>query len=154
MTVSLLDLDGFKARTLMPSGGVVLLESQAPGYIASRLAVHSSKIRSRCRKRYADFVVGNVPEIILGWLVAFVTLDAYMKRGIDAADEQFALVKEQAELANAELKEANDSEVGLFEIPLREDTTADGVTKGGPLTYSEPSPWDWTDVQAEAIRGR
>jgi hypothetical protein len=134
---------------------VAYLEASASGYIASRLAVHSSKIRSRLRKRYADLVVGDVPEIILGWLVSLVTFDAYMKRGIDAADAQFDLVKEQAGAANDELKEAADAELGLLDIPLRESTTTtEGITKGTPLAYSEPSPWDWTDVQAEAIRGR
>jgi len=150
---TLLDVNGFKSRTVMPSADVDYLETAHPGFLANRILTHSSRIRARCRKRYADFVA-PVPELVLGWLVALVTLDAYVRRGVNPSDESFELVKAAAELALADLKEAADGENGLFDLPARENTTEDGITRGGPLVYSEASPWDWTDVQAEALRGR
>jgi len=57
------------------------------------------------------------------------------------------LAKEQHDIAVAELKEAADSKDGLFDLPLRADTTATGVSKGGPRGYSEASPYTNLDRQ-------
>ncbi len=47
------------------------------------------------------------------------------------------------------MKEAADSAEGLFELPLRADLETSGVSKGGPLGYTEASPYRWTDRQAD-----
>lgn len=138
----------------MPAADVDELEAQRPGFLRKRLAYHSSRINARCRKRYAAPFADPPPELVLGWLVDVTTLDAYQARGWNPSDEQSVLVKEAAERAETETKEAADGEAGLFDLPLREDTTAEGVSRGGPLGYVEASPYTWTDVQAEAIRGR
>jgi hypothetical protein len=54
--------------------------------------------------------------------------------------------------ALAWLKEAADAKDGLIDLPLRADTTASGISRGGPLAYTETSPYAWTDVQAETGR--
>lgn len=138
----------------MPAQDVDWLESTRPGFIEKRLAYNSSRINARCRKRYAAPFAVPAPELVVGWLVDLTTLDAYQARGWNPSDEQSALVKAAADRAEAETKEAADGEAGLFDLPLREDTTADGISRGGPLVYAEASPYDWVDVQAEAIRGR
>ena len=58
----------------------------------------------------------------------------------------------EAERAREQMKEAADSEIGLYDLPLLNDVTTDGISKGGPLGYSEQSPYSWTDEQADAIR--
>lgn len=148
-----LDVNGFSTRTIMPAADVAYLESVAAGFIAARLAVNSSVINGRLGKRYAPFLA-PIPEIVLGWLVALTTYDAYLKRGYDPSSEQNGNIKDAYDQALADLKEAADGVDGLFDLPLRDGAAASAVTKGGPFVYSEPSPYDWTDVQAEAIRGR
>lgn len=151
---SYLDLDGFKARTVMPSEDVDDLESRFEGWIGQRLIVGTSRINGRMRKRYAAPFQSPVPEIVLGWLVAIVTVEAYQKRGWDPSDAQSKQIVDEAGRAFEELKEAADGDEGLFDLPLRQDTTADGIARGGPLGYSEQDPYTWTRRQAEAYRGR
>lgn len=151
---SYLDVPDWKARTVMPEADVVYLEATYPGWIASRLKIGTSRINGRLRKRYAAPFANPVPEIVLGWLDAMVTVEAYQKRGWNPSDEQSKQIADAAATAFGEIKEAADSEEGLFDLPLRQNTTEDGIAKGGPLAYSEASPYDWTDVQAEALRGR
>lgn len=150
---ALLDVEGFKLRTVMPPEDVDYLEDRAPGFLVARLAVNTSTIHGRLGKRYAPFAT-PAPEIVLGWLVAMTTVDAYEKRGWNPADAQSASVIASRDQALADLKEAADGVDGLFDLPLREDTSKSGVSKGGPLAYSEQSPYEWTDLQREAARGR
>jgi hypothetical protein len=151
---SALDLEEFKARTVMPAEDVDDLERSYDGFIARRLVIATSRIYTRLRKRYAVPFATPVPEIVLGWIVAIVTVEAYQKRGWNPSDEQSQQILEAATTALAEVKEAADSNEGLFDLPLRQDTTAEGISKGGPFFYSESSPFDWLDVQREAVRGR
>lgn len=138
----------------MPAEDVDFLEDHAPGYLASRLALNTSYIYSRLPKRYATPFTAPAPEIVLGWLVAMTTVDAYRKRGWNPADQQSQDLVQDRKDALDELKEAADAQNGLFEIPLREDTSEGGVARGEPFGYSEVTPYEWTDVQAEAARGR
>lgn len=148
---SYLTLVEFVVRTVMPSEDVYELETRAPGFILARLTVWTSKINARLRKRYAVPFDAPVNEIVLGWLAAIVTVEAYQKRGWNAADEQAAQIKADRDEAIAELKEAADSQAGLFDLPLRQNTTADGISRGGPLASSDASPYALLD--AEALRG-
>ncbi len=87
-----------------------------------------------------------VPETVLGWLVALVTVDLYRKRGVNPQDPTIEMVREDATRALAELKEAADSKDGLFDLPASEDNDS-AVTTGGPLGYTEFSPYTWTDIE-------
>lgn len=151
---SYLDLLEFRTRTVMPSEDVDLVESMYPGFLLSRLIFHTSRINARLRKRYDAPFASPVPEIVLGWLVALVTLEGYQKRGWNPSDAQSAQIVTAATEASADLLEAANSEEGLLDLPVRENTTDTGISKGGPFGYSEPSPYDWIDAQTEAIRGR
>lgn len=146
-----LDVAGFQLRTVMPFEDVDFLESNHSGFLDARLEVGTSIINARLAKRYAVPFADPVPEIVLGWLVAVVTVKAYQKRGWNPSDQQSQDILDEAKEALEQLKEAADSEIGLFDLPLRADAeNASGVTKGGPLGYTETSPYRWTDVQAEA----
>ncbi len=147
-----LDLTSFKALTIMPAADVDGIESVAPGWILGQLTYWSGWLDSRLRKRYAAPFALPYPEAVTGWLARIVTVRAYLKRGVDQTDEQFLSIKEDAAEAMEEIKEAADSVVGLFDLPLREDTTASGISRGGPFAYTEASPYVWTDVQADAGR--
>lgn len=152
-----LDLAGFKLRTIMPSSDVDSFDSGAniaPGFLAQRLTDWSRYIDTRLRKRYAVPFATPTPLILCEWLTALVTKDAYAKRGfaLDSAQDK-AVIVDPADRALAEIKEAADSNEGLFDLPLKENgVDASGVTKGGPFGYSEQSPYRWTDKQAKAGR--
>lgn len=147
---SYLDIAGLKTRTIMPALDFDALDT---GFVEARLAIGTSEINGRLRKRYAAPFASPVPEIVLGWLTAIVTPDLYLRRGWDPSSEQSASVIAEAARARAEMKEAADSVEGLFDLPLRENTTDEGISKGTPVVYAEASPYSWMDAQVEILRG-
>lgn len=148
-----LTLGEFKARTLMPSTDVDDLENIAPGWVLAQLEQGSRWIDSRLRKRYeAPFEVATCPEIVKSWLTRLATLRCYLRRGVDATDAQLALIQADAAEATAELVEAANCADGLFDIPLKDSEKTTGAVLGGPLGYAEASPFDWLDVQRDAVR--
>jgi hypothetical protein len=92
-----------------------------------------------------------VPEIILKWLNALVTLAAYRRRGFNPNDPAGDMIVQAAVEAKKEVLEAADSESGLIDIPVSEDLDS-AVTTGGPLGTSDASPYAWQNRQA--ARGR
>jgi hypothetical protein len=145
--------DQFKALTTMPSAYVDEIETRAPGFIDARLDLQSGLISSRLSKRYDAFGVGdNAPVVVKLWLTAMVTLDCWQKRGVSPTDEQYLEYKEAAVKADADIKEAADSVTGLFNLPLLPGSAASGIARGGPLTYSEQSPYVWADQQRDIGR--
>lgn len=152
---SYIDVDEFKTRTIMPAEDVDYLESSFPGYLASRLQIATSRINARLMKLYAVPFALPAPAIVIGWLIAIVTVEAYQKRGWNTSDEQSKDIVNDAATAFGEIKEAAESKDGLFELPLRQDLPGSGArTKGGPLAYSDTSPYAFTTRQREANRGR
>lgn len=151
-SVAYLDLAGFRALTLMPSVTVTEIENETPGWIDAQLLHVSSWMDSRLIKRYAAPFVLPYPLAVQRWLANLVTVRAFAKRGLDPLDAQFPLYKDDADVAAAEIKEAADSETGLFELPLRANTDESGVTKQTPRGYSEQSPYVSYDRQARVAR--
>lgn len=71
MSFPYLDLYGFKLRTVMAAAEVDYVETDTPGYTAGRIAVRSSYINGRLRKRYGATATTNslplgqtAPELI------------------------------------------------------------------------------------------
>lgn len=142
----------FKLLSAMPGPRVDDLEAVAPGYLAAQLSHWSSWIDSRLRKRYAAPFVAPYPETVKLWLAMIATPIAWIRVGVDPNDPQWVTVTDLEKAAKEQIKEAADSEVGLFDLPLRQDTTASGITQGAPFGYSEQSPYVWTDQQADTGR--
>src|SRR5262249_1029155 len=136
-----LDLPAFKARTVMPPEDVDRLEVQYAGFVVQQCTSYQAWIESRLRKRYAIPFATPVPEIALIGLVALVTLACYMRRGWNPSSAENQSILDADTRARDEIKEAADSKDGLFDLPLRNDTGASGVSAGGPLGYSETSPY-------------
>lgn len=148
-----LTLAEFKLRSTMPSDYVDEIEAAAPGFVLAHVeSVSTLDIDSRLRKRYACPFSEPYPEAVKTWCARIVTLACWERRGFDPTDQSMERAVRAAELAKEEIKEAANSNEGLFDLPLRADTVATGIAKGAPLAYSESSPYVWRDVQRDAGR--
>jgi hypothetical protein len=146
-----MDIGEFKARTVMPDADVDAVQASHAGFIALRLASTEARMNSLLTKRYAVPFAAPVPEVFNDWLVLIVTPEVYDARGWNPSDLQSQRIIEKAAQAWAEIERAANSDTGLFELPLRQNSDASGVVKGGPFSSSEASPYDWTDRQIEAV---
>jgi len=93
-----------------------------------------------------------VPEVALGWLVALVDVDVWKRRGTNPQDPAIALATTDRDAAVAEITEAANSDTGLFELPTIDTQGDSAVNHGGPLFYSEASPFVSADLQEEQGR--
>lgn len=118
-------------------------------FIDETLKDESDEMNARLRKRYIAPFASPYPRVVTKWLGRIVTPLLYLKRGVDASDEQYVEAVRLATKADEEIQQAADAVEGLFELPLRQDQQTAGVTRGTPLGYSEATPYDWTDRQAE-----
>lgn len=165
---SYLDLDGFRARTIAPASMVRGEHIDPSGdfdtpqkaarlaewntFIEAKLVSETSWINARLSKRYATPFAAPVLEVVLGWLAMLVTPFVYRKRGIDASDEQMVSAEADATRTREDITKAADAVDGLYDLPLRQNTTSSGIAKGGPLGYSETTPYALLDRQAEALQ--
>jgi hypothetical protein len=136
----------------MPSIEVDAIEASTSGWTLAQCELASAQIDARLSKRYATPFGAPVSTIVEGWVTRIVTARAYQKRGANPSDEQQRNIFSDATDAWSEVKEAADAAAGLFDLPLRSDTTQSGIARGGPMGYSERSPYRWWTVQAEAGR--
>lgn len=149
-----LTVSEFQSRTLLPAQYVDQVISQAPEFVGFALADRSAYIDSVLGKRYAvPFIEQPYPSVMLRWLTVMVSLDVYMKRGFNPTDDDAQLFVKQFDTAVTELKEAANAQDGLYELPLRQDLTGNGIVKGYARTYSETSPFVWKGIQRQ-IGGR
>ena len=151
-TVPYLSLAEFRLITLVPADFIDEIEARSPGWIDQRLLVGSAYLDTRLAKRYDAPFQPPYPLAAREWLAKLVAVECWLRRGVSATDEQFVEFKAQAETTLVEIKEAADSESGLFQLPTRADTNADGVTRGFPRAYSEQSPYVWATHQGRAGR--
>jgi hypothetical protein len=150
----------FSIRSTMPAGDVLALDAKYPGFLDAQINLaRSAYIYGRLRKRYNVSSIdpnanppGVEPEIVKAWIAAIVTPIAYNLRGVQMSDVTIDNINKGRDDALKALQEAADSENGLYDLPL---LAADpSITVGGPLGYSEPSPYEWQRRQLEAVRCR
>lgn len=92
-----------------------------------------------------------VPEAFLDWLTVLVSIDDYDKRGASPQDPALVRLTDRYQAVLVEVKEAADSESGLFDLPTSEDEGS-AITTGGPMGSSSASPYVSFDEQSR--RGR
>lgn len=148
----------FRTRTIMPEQDVDQLWTSRPGWFEATVASALADITARLRKRYQTpfTAAGGAnprPEIVVMWQTKIVTPEAYRARGYNPQDPTMEWSEKDRDRAYEQIKEAADSETGLYDLPLLDVSSASGVVKGGPLGYSEASPYSWTDVQLETLNG-
>lgn len=149
-TTPYLDVASYKALSLLQSALIDRVEAASPGFVLGHLVERSSFLNARLSKRYDAPFASPYPEAVTGWLVKLVDPLVLFKSGFRPADETALKITQRETEAREEIKEAANSDEGLFELPLRANTNQEGVTKGGPFGYSEQSPYVWTDGQGEA----
>ena len=147
-----LDRDAFANLTTMPVEFVDDIEASTAGWLDAQLGMWSAKIDARLSKRYATPFASPAPLAVQGWLAQIVTQRAYLRRGIDPTDPQMVTVAADAAEAWTEIREAAEAQNGLFDLPLRADTTATGISKGGTRSYTEASPY--VGLQGQRTTGR
>jgi hypothetical protein len=123
-----------------------------PNFVERRLDTAASWILARLRKRYnTKQIIDATPEIVLGWQEALVTLACFKRRGFNPSSAQDAEIVKAAEDAKLEIKEAADSNEGLFDLPILDSPDASAISKSSTFGYSEASAYAWTDVQRERV---
>lgn len=124
----------------------------------------SAQFDEKLTKRYqtplgvdgaGTFNLADVPLGVQARVAAVVMFILWTKRGFNAASEQdLQAIIDAKDAAWKWLDEAADSEKGFVELPRRAITPdiAD-VSKAGPRSYSEASPYVAFDIQSRAGRG-
>lgn len=142
----------YRTRAGFPAGWVDRVEADSAGWVNTLLEDIGAQIDARLGKRYAVPFADPPPRCVLRWLAAIADPIVLRKRGVDQTDAQYSDYVALSDTAWKEIEEAANGNTGLFDLPARADTTASGITKGGPLGYSEASPYVGFDVQG--CRGR
>lgn len=149
----LIDVEYIKANGALTPTSVDELVADL-GDLTPIILGRQAYIESRLFKRYQVPFAAPAPEAAKQWLCDLVVERAYTRRGGNIDSDLLNAVTRAADTARDELKEAADAKDGLFDLPIRQaDPNVSGISRGGPLGYSEPSPYDCLDVQAEARRG-
>jgi len=148
-----LDLTEFREISVAPEESVDEVEARYPGWVERQLEIKSQWIDARLRKRYLfPLTQTPYPLVVTDWLARIVTEIMMRKRGIDPTDEQAATYVEDRKTAEAEVLEAANAQDGLFDLPLRADTSTTGIVAPQVLGYSEASPYVAFDIQARDAR--
>jgi hypothetical protein len=148
-----LSYDQYAQRTSIPPKYITAIEQQYPGHIDLQLQMFTAMIDARLRKNYAaPFDTDHVPLVVQLWLVALCDYKVMERRGYNPGDSIIDRYAADYEQANKDLLEAANSETGLFDLPLRSDTTASGRDKPRVVSYCEASPFVGQRMQRE--RGR
>jgi phage gp36-like protein len=142
----------YRSRTGMPAAWVTAVDTGTPGWVDTLLEDLSAQFDARLGKRYTVPFVDPPPRCVLRWLTAVADPIVLRKRGIDQTDEQYADFVKLSDQAWKEIEEAANGNTGLFDLPATASSSASGITKGGPLSYSEAGPYVGFDVQG--ARGR
>ena len=150
--MSYLVLAEYKNYSVLPSVDIDYVETNQTGWIDRKLRAVSRSVDARLRKRYSVPFSSPYPDAVCDWVARLMDPLLLKKRGVDATDEQFISIADDANAALEEIKEAANAEDGLFDLPAVDTADGTAISKGGPLAYSETSPYVWMDLEEETGR--
>ncbi len=151
-TTAYLTLAEFIQISVVPAQFIQEIEARTPGWVDQRLLMVSAFIDTRLAKRYAAPFESPYPLAVRDWVSKIVSVDVWLRRGVEPTDEEFAEFKLQSAQSYLDIKEAANSEIGLFDLPLRSDTNDSGIVRGAPMVTSQQSPYAWADEQERVGR--
>jgi hypothetical protein len=147
------NLAAYEICSTLPLEWISEVATRHPGWVEKQIDLVSAlEIDARLSKRYVTPFEAPYPLAIQSWAARILDARVLMRRGIDPVDDQYVAMLADATAAKAEVLEAANAETGLYDLPLRADTDASGLTRPAPRSYSEASPYVWTTRQA--VRGR
>jgi len=136
----------FEMYSVMPPAHVATIETAFAGWLDNQLLIKSRWIDSRLRKRCTVPFGTPAPEVVKDWLARMVTPVAYLRLGVDPLDAQAGDIVQDAANAKAEVLEAANGEIGLFDLPYIEGQGS-SFDKPATRSYSEQSPFVWKTRQ-------
>jgi hypothetical protein len=151
-TTPYLTCEQFADISVVPAEFIREIEDRTPGWVDNRLRMISAFVDTRLAKRYDAPFKAPYPLAVIDWINKIVSFDVWLRRGVEPTDAEISEYKVQCVAAYAEIKEAADAIDGLFDLPLRADTDAGGVTRGFVRSSSQQSPYVWADEQRELGR--
>ena len=127
------------------------LEARYPGITLRTATKVSGYFDGRLAKRYGVPFVAPYDDGLVDATSAETSYRLLHKRGVNPESPQASRAEKAHEDAMAWLTEAANSKDGLIElVKTQSDPRAEtSINKGGPLAYSETSPYSWVDVQAQ-----
>jgi hypothetical protein len=129
------------------------LEVRYPGITLRTATKVSGNFDGRLAKRYGVPFVAPFDDGLVDAVAGEVSCRLLYKRGVNPESPQAVRADKAHETAEAWVKEAANSKDGLIEL-VRTQSNPRGetsISKGGPLGYSETSPYAWIDVQADRL---
>ena len=145
-----LTVEQYRLKTLVPTNVLDAIETRTPGWLAEQLNLVSERIFAQLGKRYQQWADANKYPVVLGeWISRIMDVRVYLKRGVNPDDPQYQTLKELHDTAWKEVNDAANSETGLFDLAAEQGGTTSGLTRSGPLAYSEASPYVAFDQQSE-----
>lgn len=137
----------------MPGPDVEIVESKYPGVTTATIKAVSGHFDSKLIKRYGAPFTAPYPEALKLHVARVVAWLLWLKRGYNPTGKLDELLKADSDASYEWLKEAADTQNGLVELPgVDGPLGGSSATKASPLSYSETSPYVWTDVQVDAGR--
>ncbi|WP_434042247.1 MULTISPECIES: phage protein Gp36 family protein [Sorangium] len=128
------------------------LEQRYPGIVLRIATKVSGYVDGRLAKRYGVPFVTPYDDGLVDAVAGIVAYRLYVKRGGKPEGTKAEAAVRAHDAAMAWITEAADSKDGLVEL-VRTQSSPRGetsVNKGGPLGYSEASPYTWMDRQRGA----
>lgn len=86
------------------------------------------------------------PELFLGWVTILVSADVMRRRGLNTNDPAIVMLLDEAKRVRDEVQQASNSQSGLWDLPPVDDEQS-AISAGGPLYYTETSPYVYSDIQ-------
>ena len=135
---------GLTFTTGVATAPSVILNCPTPPFVTGMTANFSAGPYDVSNVYVADPPV--VEDVLMG-LVTLVNPDILRRHGVSYTDPQMVIFMDERKRVMDELKEIADGKDGLWDLPLNEDSDS-AITTGGPLGFSDASPYAWTDRQA------
>jgi phage gp36-like protein len=129
------------------------LEERYPGIVLRTATKVSATFDDFLSKRYGVPFETPYPDSLVDNVAAVTSYRLYTKRGGRPDGTKAEAAQRAHDAAMAWLQQAADSKDGLVELVQKQSAPrgAVAVNRGGPLSYSEASPYSFMDVQRERV---